>query len=68
MRRRLGLLLAATCLAGGGAIAAAGPAAAAAGGCTIESGCPGAVHKFSGWGIGQHNGWTGDTPGRNVGG
>ena len=69
MRRSAVRLVTAMSLALGTVVVGAGPASAAAGGCTIEAGCPGAVHRSSGWGIGEHNGWTGDTPGRrNLGG
>ena len=69
MLRRLGLLLATTGAAVTVAISVAGPAEAADQSCSTPDGCPGYVHKFSGWGTGQHNGWIEDTPGRrNVGG
>ena len=63
MRRRLGLLLAATWLAAGGAIAAAGPAAAVA---PPPSGDQHDCRLVSVCWPGQHRGW--DTPPRNVGG
>ncbi len=69
MRRATVRLVLATSIVLGTVLVGAGPAGAAPGGCTVEAGCPGGVHRYSGWGIGEHNGWTGDTPGRrNLGG